>query len=96
MEATCLSWRSGGPCALLTGKALFPFDRGRKRFALRSIHGGSTAEDVRANTGFDYDSPADPPQTKVPYAVTLGILAVASSKNLRRPTRNSLKSCALN
>jgi len=29
---------------------------------------------VRANTGFDYDSPADPPQTKSPNAATLAIL----------------------
>jgi glutaconate CoA-transferase subunit B len=66
--------RSGGPYALVTGMALFSFDRARKRFALRSVHRGSTAADVRANTGFDYDSPADPPQTKVPDAATLALL----------------------
>jgi len=66
--------RSGGPYALLTGKALFFFDPARKRFALRSVHRGSTAADVRANTGFDYDSPAVPPQTKAPDAATLAIL----------------------
>jgi glutaconate CoA-transferase subunit B len=66
--------RSGGPYALLTGKALFSFDPARKRFALRSVHRGSTAADVRANTGFDYDSPADPPQTKAPDAATLALL----------------------
>lgn len=66
--------RSGGPYALLTGMALFSFDPARKRFALRSVHRGSTAADVRANTGFDYDTPADPPQTKAPDATTLNIL----------------------
>jgi glutaconate CoA-transferase subunit B len=66
--------RSGGPYALLTGKALFSFDPARKRFALRSVHRGSTAADVRANTGFDYDSPADLPQTKAPDAATLALL----------------------
>jgi glutaconate CoA-transferase, subunit B len=66
--------RNGGPHALLTGKALFSFDRARKRFALRSVHSGATAADVRANTGFDYDSPADPPQTTAPDAAALRIL----------------------
>ncbi len=66
--------RSGGPYALLTGMALFSFDPTRKRFALRSVHRGSTAADVRANTGFDYDSPADPPQTRAPDAEALAFL----------------------
>jgi len=66
--------RSGGPYALLTGMALFSFDPSRKRFALRSVHRGSTATDVRANTGFDYDSPGDPPQTAAPDAATLALL----------------------
>jgi glutaconate CoA-transferase subunit B len=66
--------RRGGPYALLTGMALFSFDAGRRRFALRSVHGGATAADVRANTGFDYDAPADPPRTKGPDAATLGLM----------------------
>jgi glutaconate CoA-transferase subunit B len=66
--------RSGGPCALLTGIALFSFDPLRKRFALRSVHRGSTSADVRKNTGFDYDSPADPPQTRAPDAAALALL----------------------
>jgi len=66
--------RSGGPYALLTGKALFSFDSARKRFALRSVHAGSGAADVRANTGFDYDAPDDVPQTRMPDDATLAIL----------------------
>jgi glutaconate CoA-transferase, subunit B len=66
--------RTGGPYALLTGMALFSFDRARKRFALRSVHRGATAADIRANTGFDYDAPADPPQTKAPDETTLALL----------------------
>jgi glutaconate CoA-transferase subunit B len=66
--------RSGGPYALVTGKALFSFDPARKRFALRSVHRGSTAADIRANTGFDYDSPSDPPQTRAPDAANLALL----------------------
>jgi glutaconate CoA-transferase, subunit B len=66
--------RSGGPYALLTGMALFSFDPLRKRFALRSVHRGSTSVDVRKNTGFDYDSPADLPQTRAPDAAALALL----------------------
>ena len=66
--------RSGGPHALLTGLALFSFDAARKRFMLKSVHRGATAADVRAQTGFDYDSPANPPQTPAPDAETLALL----------------------
>ena len=66
--------RSGGPYALLTEMALFSFDGTRKRFALRSVHRGSSAAEVRANTGFDYDAPADAPPTKAPDAATLALL----------------------
>ncbi len=66
--------RNGGPSALLTGLALFDFDRKRKRFRLRSVHRGVCAADVRANTGFDYDEPADVPATPEPDAETLALL----------------------
>lgn len=66
--------RSGGPYALLTSMALFAFDAARRRFALTSVHRGSSAKEVRANTGFDYDSPTDPPQTKPPDAASLALL----------------------
>ena len=66
--------RTGGPYALLTGMALFSFDPARKRFALRSVHAGATAAAVRANTGFSYDAPADPPQTRAPDETTLAML----------------------
>ena len=45
----------GNPAALVTGKALFSWQRERRRFRLESVHPGSSAEDVRANTGFEYD-----------------------------------------
>ena len=48
--------RPGGPVALLTGKALFAWQKERRRFRLESLH---QDEDVRAHTGFDYDA-ADP------------------------------------
>ena len=66
--------RNGGPYALLTGLALFDFDKARKRFRLRSVHRGVSPTDVRANTGFDYDEPADVPITAEPDAETLALL----------------------
>ena len=66
--------RNGGPYALLTGLALFDFDKERKRFRLKSVHRGVSSADVRANTGFDYDEPASVPTTAEPGADTLGLL----------------------
>ena len=66
--------RNGGPYALLTGMALFDFDKARKRFRLRSVHRGVSSADVRANTGFDYDEPAAVPTTAEPDAATLALL----------------------
>ncbi len=66
--------RRGGPAALLTGKALFLWQKDRRRFLLQSVHPGSSAEDVRANTGFDYDAPAVVPQTNAPSVEELRLL----------------------
>lgn len=66
--------REGGPYALLTGKALFDFDKVRQRFRLRSVHGGATADDVGAATGFAYDRPDVVPETPMPDAATLTLL----------------------
>jgi glutaconate CoA-transferase subunit B len=66
--------RRGGPHALLTGMALFSFDKVRGSFQLESVHPGFTAADVRAATGFDYDAPADVPETAAPDAATLALL----------------------
>jgi glutaconate CoA-transferase subunit B len=66
--------RNGGPHALLTSLALFDFDRSRRRFSLRSVHAGHSAAEVRAQTGFDYDAPAEVPATPLPDAATLALL----------------------
>jgi glutaconate CoA-transferase, subunit B len=66
--------RRGGPAALLTGKALFQWQKDTRRFLLQSVHPGSSADDVRANTGFDYDAPAAVPPTPPPSAGELALL----------------------
>jgi glutaconate CoA-transferase subunit B len=49
---------AGNPQALLTGKALFGWQKDRRRFRLESVHPGHTVEEVRNDTGFDFDSEA--------------------------------------
>lgn len=58
--------RRGGPAALLTGKALFRWQKEKRRFLLESVHPGSSAEEVRASTGFSYDVSADARETAGP------------------------------
>ena len=64
----------GTPKALLTGKALFSWQKERRRFRLESVHPGASAEEIRENTGFDYDAPPRPPLTPEPGAEDLTLL----------------------
>ena len=66
--------RPGGPVALVTGRCLFSFDRGRGRFRLESLHPGHSLEEVRDNTGFDFDHDVDVPETPPPPAEWLALL----------------------
>ncbi|MFA7503367.1 MAG: CoA-transferase [Burkholderiaceae bacterium] len=66
--------RPGGPHAMLTRLCLFDFDRAKRRFRLRSVHPGHSVEEVRDETGFDFDCPADVPTTATPDAATLGLI----------------------
>ena len=67
-------YRPGGPIALVTPLCLFAFDREKKRFRLQSVHPGHSVEEVIENTGFDFDRPAQLPQTPAPSAETLRLL----------------------
>lgn len=67
-------YRPGGPSALVTGLAVFDFLRDQGRFRLRSVHPGTTAAEVRAATGFDYDEPERMSETPLPDAATLALL----------------------
>jgi glutaconate CoA-transferase subunit B len=58
--------RPGGPYALLTGLALFLYDRARRRFRLTGIHPGHTLDEVRDNTGFAFDVADAVPETPAP------------------------------
>ena len=57
-----------------TGKALFAWQAGKRRFRLESVHPDCSANDVRANTGFDYDAPETVPVTPEPDAAALALM----------------------
>ena len=52
-------YRQGGPHTLITDRCLFAFDRDKQRFRLESVHPGHTLEEVRDNTGFDFEVAQD-------------------------------------
>ena len=62
---------TGSPRALVTGKALFSWQKERRRFRLESRH---EDEDIRAITGFDFDAAPDVPLTAPPTAASLELL----------------------
>lgn len=66
--------RPGGPHALLTRMALFFFDRERPGFRLASVHPGHSLEEVRDNTGFDFDCPQSVPATAAPDRASLALV----------------------
>jgi glutaconate CoA-transferase subunit B len=67
-------YRPGGPHALLTGLGLFSFDRARRRFRLESVHAGHSVEEIRDNTGFEFDTAAQVPTTPAPDSATLAAI----------------------
>lgn len=67
-------YRPGGPYKMVTGLGMFGFDKARRRFALESVHPGHTVEEIRANTGFDFDCPQRVPSTPAPEPEVLQLL----------------------
>ena len=65
--------RSGGPVALLTGKALFAWQPERRRFRLESVHTPHSEAEIREHTGFDYDT-SSPVPTPPPSGAELALL----------------------
>ncbi|KZD20768.1 CoA transferase [Tardiphaga robiniae] len=67
-------YRSGGPIALLTSKALFRFDKTRPGFDLQSIHPGHDLAGIKDATGFQFAHESQPEQTALPNPQTLALL----------------------
>jgi glutaconate CoA-transferase subunit B len=66
--------RPGGPIGLLTNLCWFAFDKQRLRFRLETVHPGHTVEEVRDNTGFDFDCASEVTATPAPDAATLALM----------------------
>ena len=73
--------RRGGPVALVTGKALFAWQKEKRRFRLESVHPGHSADEVRENTGFDYDAERVA-ETPAPSAEELALLRSSVAERL--------------
>ncbi len=58
--------RGGGPCAVITTKAVLRFDFETKEMILDSIHPGSTVEEVLENTGWSLRCAPKVEKTKPP------------------------------
>ena len=69
----------GEPKALLTGKALFSWQKDKRRFRLESTH---EKGDIRPQTGFDFDSSADVPLTPPPSEEELSLLRGPVAKEI--------------
>ena len=67
-------YRPGGPYALVTSLCAFMFDKKRRRFRLDSLHPGHTLEEVRDNTGFDFDCPATVGSAPPPEPARLALI----------------------
>ncbi len=77
--------RPGGPTALVTGLCLFDFDATKRRFRLASVHPGVTVEQVRDNTGFDFDCAKRVPETPAPEPDVLAVLRSRVAREIADP-----------
>lgn len=66
--------RPGGPYAMVSPLCVMGFDKARGRFHLTSLNPGHTLEEVRDNTGFDFDVPETVPETALPDRETLRLI----------------------
>ncbi|MEZ5652929.1 MAG: CoA-transferase [Burkholderiaceae bacterium] len=66
--------RPGGPYGLLTNRCFFRFERDKARFRLVSLHPGHTLEEIRDETGFEFDVDPSLGPTPEPDAETLSLL----------------------
>jgi glutaconate CoA-transferase subunit B len=67
-------YRPGGPIGLLTNLCWFSWDKKGARFRLESVHPGHSVEEIRDQTGFDFDCPPSVPQTPPPDGATLALM----------------------
>ena len=74
---------SGNPAALLTGKALFSWQKDKRRFRLESVHPGHTEAEIRDATGFAFDTSSTCGETPAPSADELHVLRNEVERQIR-------------
>ncbi len=67
-------YRPGGPSALVTGRAIFDFDKATARLRLESLHPGHDLKEVEAATGFPFAHAAEVAGTPAPDAEELALI----------------------
>ncbi|MBP6019372.1 MAG: CoA synthetase [Burkholderiaceae bacterium] len=66
--------RLGGPIALVTSKCVMTFCQKEAKFTLKEVHPGFTVDDIKENTGFDFECPSTVPTTGEPTDAELELL----------------------
>ncbi|MFX0167918.1 MAG: CoA-transferase subunit beta [Candidatus Hodarchaeota archaeon] len=66
--------RYGGPDVIVTDLCVFYFERDSKRITLRSVHPGVELSWVMKQTGFEFITPQEIPQTPPPTAYEVKVL----------------------
>lgn len=85
-------YRPGGPHALVTNLCVMRFDREKQRFRLLSTHPGVTLEEVRDQTGFDFDVSADLRETETPPTEDLVLIRGEIAEAIANPYPKFAKS----
>ncbi|MEK7362194.1 MAG: CoA-transferase [Pseudomonadota bacterium] len=75
-------YRPGGPYGLLTGLGWLSFDKQQHRFRLESVHPEHSVEEIRDQTGFEFDCPADVPFTPAPEPEILALIRSRIRKDI--------------
>jgi len=73
-ESRAKAGLTGGPCRVITDKAIFGFHPETKRMSIQSIHPGNTIEDVVATMGFEPHLPEHVPYTEPPTSDQLKLI----------------------
>ncbi len=69
-----LGLQNSGPSSIITPLCVFDFDELTHRARLKSLHAGVALQTVVENTGFEFDVPAEIPETDGPTPSELQIL----------------------
>lgn len=73
-ERSRLGLPGKGPAMIITDLCVFEFGQASEKVRLASLHPGATADDVRANTGFEVDVPGGLRNTPAPTPEELRLL----------------------